>query len=529
MDFKNINSKRSHCLFLILTIFGFWIKSSRWHDMGVEGIDSIFYLKIVQQWLQGNFVFTVPENGAFFRPVLYSYFALPSLIFGLNSWSIFIFNIFTEMIIFIYLFKLAKIYIRNEVLIFSLPLLYLFSYFIIPQTTTILAHIPSILFIVIAFFHVANFIHKSNAIKDLIVSALSLHCAFSVHPDLALFAPGMVFYFVFSKKNPLQKDILISSIKESALYTFFFFAPFIIYLGIWGTDTILATLKGQSEFPKTVPGKHFPMLVIEFLSIALKKLIGSPFTQLFYLSVVYLIYKSIKDKIFSRNFLILLPVFSYMILFELLITRNVLSPLVRLLMPAIPIIYLFILCAIDQAISKGQSKNKINIFVITVLLLALLYPFYRNRDRGISFAYYNMDSSKAFWEYKTKYQWVFDKLKDQTSENKKVLFAPSSFYYRYQAYNLPFYFNGNGVHLSQCKSGNSLDNFLNTEKISWLYIAPKHHLRKKRLKNKSKSYCTVNAPYYTSQEIKVLRNFIKQNNLKPYIKDEYFGEIYKVR
>ena len=69
---------------------------------------------------------------------------------------------------------------------------------------------------------------------------------------------------------------------------------------------------------RTIPHKHFPELTLEILSHGLNLLIGLALTLIFYAGLALHLYRWLRKKpLMANTTAILLPVFSYLLLFEL--------------------------------------------------------------------------------------------------------------------------------------------------------------------------------------------------------------------
>lgn len=494
--------------------------------MGVEGVDSIFYIRVTLEWLKGNFVFTYPGNESFFRPVLFSYFTLAYKFFGVHPWSIKLLNLLTEVALVLLWFKVARHYFKSVNLSLFFSTLCLWTLYTVPQTKQELAHIPSMFFVTLSFYLLLKHTHRKNYLL-LALSGFTLSLSTGCHPDLALIAPGFVFFNALVKEKPFSKAHLTQSFIESVIFSLSFFALFGIYFIIWSPSEVVEMLRSNAKYAKVVPGKHFPMLFFEFITEGVKKLVGATFMQLYYFAIGFNIYLIIRKKVVPKVLTILLPLFSYWLLFELLITRNVMSPLVRLQMPLIFLIYLFVLKSLFPNPHGPRFKLKCNV-LIGLLTLAVIYPYWTYRDRGPSFSYYGKYLNLPFYKYQTMNQWVHNKLGKQVRPDSKVLFYPQSIFHTYETFNLPFYFSGNAVHTNECQ-GRAEDfiNFIKSEKVKWVYVAKSHLLRGNEIRHRTSGYCS----YFESFEMEYdfIKNQANKYQFKQVENDDFFGQIYQVQ
>jgi hypothetical protein len=508
----------SYILVFFINFWGFW-------QSGIEGNDAVFYIRVALEWVNQNFVFTYPGNDSFFRPILFALMSLSYKIFGIKPYALKIFNLLTFLSIAWTMFKISDFYLKSFWRHVPFLLVALIPKFML-QSRVELAHLISTLFVLLTFYFLLKF-QKNQSRKFLVCSSIFAHFAMSAHTDLAFIAPSMVFILFFHE--PIKNFKV--HFKNAFIFTAVYFLPFIIYHLIWNLPSIIEMIKHNQAFPKIVPGKSFPDLFFEFWSTGLRSLIGTPFTQLFYLSGIFYLFRKFRLKEITKDEIkLIFPLFLYTLLFEILIKRNVLSPLVRLLIPFIPMVMIFIVLQISKYFE--QTKNIVKkSTIILFLVIAVFYPW-KDYPFLPSLAYYDPQAEINFLKYKTAPQEVFHVLKSQVDSNQKVLIAPSQINEHYDLYNLPFYFNGNAVSLKNCLSPMKIENFLISNKIKYIYIASLRNFKQKwidKTKEENTPFCLLQGRFYEGEtEVHHLMLSLIKFPLKMIYDHPYYGSIYSI-
>lgn len=510
-------------LFSLLLLHGY-----RFWDIGTEGVDAIYYQRMGIQWSLGNFdLFCKERPLPHLLPVLYGVAGIFYKVVGIHDFTFKLINLVSLSGIFCLLFLIA----RQLAMVFPYTLLpgliFLLLPSIITQSRTELTHLLAAFFVLLSFFFLNDY-RRLGKTFCLVLSALTLHAAMMTHTDLALLAPGFLAVLLFGKKN---KNPFKTFVLEELIFTLFFLLPFAAYGFFWGFTQIYESFHQVQALSPRVPGKHFPMLTLEFLTIGFKAHLGIPLLMAFYGGLALELWRGIVRKEGFQGAMVLLPVAGYLLLFEGLIFRNRLEPLIRVLIPLIPFLCLYLAGLVQRWCSFSKLWT-----VRGAVILYLLYAQAFNFNDFLtvpSFAFYRAQDPVPFYQYQTVYRHLYKLLKDKTNSQTKVLISPSQFRNDYDTFNLPFYFNGNAVPLRKCLSSkNSFDSFLKSEKIRFVFIGKQHFYQKEWPKNGvqgiSPGCLDLSQPYTAKDELQRLMTALAPHHPIEIYHNDYYGTVYEI-
>ncbi len=438
----------------------------RFWSIGTEGTDAIYYQKMGIQWSQGVFELTCPgKPHPFFLPALFSMSGIFYKIFGLHDFTFKLQNLSSIAGIFCLLLLIA----RQLGLIFPYSLIPVSVFLLLPnviaQSRIELAHVLSTFWVLLSFYLLNRFLKYRDKLS-LVGSSAALHAAMMTHSELALLAPGYIAVLFIEKM--LNRVPLKALLREAGIFSAVFFCPFLFYCWIWEPAQIIKAIQGVRSFALVVPEKHFPMLAIEFIAKGFPAHLGKPISIVLYGSLPFFAWRIYKGKDSGRDAFVLLPVFSYLLLFELLITRNRLEPLIRILIPLLPFLLFYLAGRIQSFCGHSSEWRKRAAFFF---LICAIYFNFKELPVPPSLAFYSPRAAMPFYRYQTVYRHIYEKLKNRLAPGKKLLVAPSQFYKDYDAFNLPFYFNGKAVHLRDCTfSSRDFDTFLRKENVQFVFL-----------------------------------------------------------
>lgn len=515
-----------------LFLFAAFIHAYRFWEWGTEGKDAIFYQRMGLLWAEGRFDLRYLEaTRPFVRPMIFGLSGLFYKFFGIHDYTFKILNLvslFGSLVLMLLIARRRKI---QPPFAACALLIYLFLPAVILQTRTELSHLLSAFFVLLGFFFLDLF-RERRKYAALVLSALALHGAAAVHPDLVLLVPGFLL-LIFLDARASEEKGLERAVPPVLVFSAAFLIPYLFYLLLWDPGFILKSLHANQMKPQVVQGKHFPVLALEFMSKGMVSLLGLPLTVLLYSAVAFQLYGKYRsrNKEALKNLDLLIPAALYFFLFDLLIKRNVLSPLIRLLIPLIPFAALYAAARLQSWSSGGGRLRKPALFFL--LFLALLFNF-KNYRQLPSFAFYSEYSELSFLRFQTVFRHIHDRMRGMPGPGEKILIAPSSFFDNLETFNLPFYFDGRSVHLSECSPyGENFKDFLARHRVRYLFVGPERFRMKddfdRRLRH-GLSPCLVSASDYDA-ELEIERLFDELEPFEPekVYEDPYFGAVYKLK
>jgi len=395
--------------FFLLAVF---IHSYRFWEWGAEGFDSIFYQRMGIEWARGRFPLTIPEVGRpFFLPVMYGMSALFYKVFGEHDYTLKIMNLAALAGISLLLLLIARQRRLHSGFAAAPLFIFLFLPRVILQTRVEMPHLLSTFFVLLSFYFLNLFRERCNLLR-LAFSALALHAAAFVHSDLVLLGPG--FLLILLIDTPRAGSARWKGFfRHSLLYGLVFLLPFLFYFAVWGREIVLSTIHNNQIYPMMFPGREFPVLFFDFTTRGLAWLLGVPLTVLLYLALAAHLLK-FKDSL--RDIDVLIPPAVYFFLFDLVITRNVLEPLIRVMIPLVPFAGLYLAGRLQVVCEGAKPWKKIAAF--TVLTGCLLYNF-KEYHRIPSFAYLDPGAGESFLRYETSFRHVHERLKKELGPGEK--------------------------------------------------------------------------------------------------------------
>ncbi len=481
------------------------------------------------QWSLGHFELTTPgKPHPFFLPGLFSAAGIFYKIFGIHDFTFKLLNLASLAGIFIFLRLIAReMGLRFPYSLFPAAIFLLLPS-VITQSRVELAHLLSTFFVLASLFLLNQF-RKSRKILALAGSAAVLHAAMTTHCDLALLAPGYLTILLMDRRE--GEKSLRGIFRETAVFSVVFFLPFFFYFRIWGYEQIMAAIHDIRLHPVVVPGKHFPMLTLEFLSVGLPMLLGKPLMWILAGGLAASLWRGSRGKERPYDALVLMPAVSYFLLFELLIRRNRLELLLRVLIPILPFFCLYLASRIQFWCGRSQGWRGA---AASFFLAAILFINYREFSQVPSFAFYSPRSRLPFYQYQTVHRHVYEKLKDRLSVGEKVLLAPSQLLNNHDAFNLPFYFNGRAVALRACRGSKaSFEDFLKRERIRFVFVGTERFFDAAWLEERTppgESYCLASSdPYDPRAETLRLREALEAFSPVEIYRSDYYGTIYEIR
>ena len=439
---------------------------------GTEGHDSIYYQRMGLQWMRGEWGFTCPggNHTGFFRPVYFAVSALFFRFFGIHDYTLKIINL-ASLALLIWLLTLTARQLKIRAPFSYFPaVFFLFLPATIRQSRIETPHLLSAVFTTLAFGMLLKF-RGSKKPSCLVFSALSLHAAMGTHEELALLAPGFLVLLLMDAFRENARPLL-TFLRQSALFSAAFFAPFLLYFFLWNPREILATLRFLQTFaPASLldPEKHFPVMAIELMTARLGILTGLPWILFLYSHLAAQMLSSLKKYEPLRGAGLLIPPLVYCLLLDLVVTRNNSMRLVRVMIPLLPFVGLYFALQLQDWCQRSPSRRR-NFAVAGFVIFATGYNI-GDLSSIPSFAHYNWYSPQPFYRYQTVHRTLHDRLKEKIGAGEKVLIAPSSFNAPYDAFNLPFYFNGQSISLDRCVAGTAdFETFVRQHRIRFIFI-----------------------------------------------------------
>ena len=516
---------------LFFTFYRFWA----W---GTEGTDEIMYQKIALEWLNGNLTLNYPDNNIhFFRPVLYLVQAISFYVFGTNIWAIKLMNLLMIIAVLILTILTSQRLKLRSYFIYLPSLMILFHPHVMVNSRMELAHLTSLLFVSLAlYFFVRAMEEKRTAFFCLF--SFSLHLSVLTHPDLVLLLPGFLSIILIEFVGKEKSKNLIA-VKYLAIALISFLIPSLICCFIWSPTEIFSSLEHNRTYKVLVNNDYPLMMFSQFLSYGMVCMIGYPFTILFYLSVLFrAFFNHVQDSNLRYLRFVLFPVLSYFILFPLLITRNNFDRIIRLLIPLIPFLVLYINIEV-QKLYQIKPKLTLSLSFLFLALTPLTMSYQKPLYQKNIFEFYKPSSDFSVFNFKTSNQKFFESVGGLINDSHRLLVAPSfvNLHRSTWALSLPFYFGENAISLNTCASNKeNLDQFIQNNKIDHVLIYKTadyygaFKIQKDKMKDSNTHPCLFEQSEYLpsnlNDESKKLRQYL--NSLGAIKVATELGELYKL-
>lgn len=509
-------------LTLLLHGYRFW-------SIGTEGTDAVYYQRMGIQWSQGLFNLECPERPRpHFAPALFSASALFYKLFGVHDFTFKLLNLASLAGIFFLLLRIS----RQEGLVYPYSLIpagiFLFLPTVIMQSRTELSHLLSVLFVLMSYSLLQEFLQRKKT-PLLVLSGLTLHAAMAVHCDLALLAPGFTALLFWERRPFARREAFSLAVREALIFSAAFFAPFMLYFWVWGFEPVIAAIHSVRIHPVMDSGKHFPELTLELLTAGLSAHLGRPLMFVLYTVLALSFFKVLKKKTEGQSAAVLIPAAVYFLLFELLITRNRLEPLIRVLIPLLPFVCLYLAGSIQAWCGDSRRRAAATVFLLFFALGVNFMPY----AVPPSLSFYHSRAPVPFYQYQSLYRHVYDSIKNKLHPGNKLLIAPSQLRNDYDVFNLPFYFNGRSVSLRKCRSSQAeIDDFLRRENIQFVFIGKEWFFEKGWLKKNEPQheFSCLAAPgeYDAALETERLLAALAPFNPVRLYKHGFYGSMYEI-
>lgn len=402
---------------IIVLFFSAWVRFDGITEVGIHSGDSSTYMNEAKRWAgdqQPRFL-----GNRFYRPVSYFLQGTAIRIFGYNDYSIKILHSVMDMFSILLIFIIATILAGNLWAGTMSSLIYAFLPGVVTLARLELPYTESTFFVLLSFlFFVLSDKRKAgNGFKYflLAMSGLSSGLAANTHPDLAFLAPGYVLYlFIVSydsqnKIRWLKKFLILSSI-----FTFFFFAPYLVGFFIFGTQKVLQVFFNEIQAGTSLRTSMFgrdskPAIFFSIFYGLIKYFFGKPFLLTVILLVAaapIMIYRKIKkEKDTPRAHLPLTLVLSYAFLYLFFLNT---SPKPSVLMSLLPMIIFIITLWFYKIFKQHLGKYAVMVFVCFFFILFLLNP----------------KTLPGETANKSLFRFVYDELKNDVDKENKLMIAP---------------------------------------------------------------------------------------------------------
>lgn len=350
------------------------------------------------------------------------------------------------------------------------------------------------------------------------------------HEDLAFLAPGFIILLipVSWQKNRWNAGLFL---KQALIFSGAFFVPFLLHVIIWGPSRILSTFYYLQTFapsPIFDPEKKFPRTAFELLTHGLAHLTGWPWMLLLYSQLALALTGLLKDRSYLNGATMLIPVFCYCLLFDLLVGRNNTGRVIRLLIPLLPFLGVYFAAQLQRWCDLTPPRAG-TWAALAFAIYATAFNF-ENLKSIPSLSLYNRAWPEPFYRYQSVFRRLHDKLKNELLPDQKILIAPSAFKDPYDTLNLPFYFNGQALLINPCTGESSyFQTFLRQNNIRYVFISKVYVFNDSPQPEMEVSCLLPEKKHNKAREIENLMAEIALWQPQKVEFDEHYGTLYRLR
>jgi len=367
-------------------------------------------------------------------------------------------------------------------------------------------------------------------------SGLSLGYSTLIHGDLGMLGLAYVILLTMhSFQLPGWKAKFSSAFLSCALFTLGYLFLFAL-LGLkFGFEFVYLAFKNEAAHKSGVfiPDMATGKVAVDLFIDGFSKMSSTVNLSAFVIAIFMAVVSIRKEKIFRVETIApIVMVFTYVIMFEIMIDRNVVLRVIRLLFPLVPLMLVANVFWYHKFFHLFLSRFAVSAFTLFWVGLAAANIFYMN---------YQVSSAYLHVSY---YKRVFDRVSDRVGPEAKILIAPypevSCMLGARPGFGEIVYFGENAVHVRHCKTAaGPISRYIEDNKIKYIYIADSGNIEDPKV---IKHWQTVdleapaagecygynNETYTVEAEIDRLKELIRFQGGKEIVNIEKTGKIYQL-
>ena len=467
----------------------------RWDGLfaiGVGGNDTILYYSLAEQWLQGNFVFSIGDSFAVYRPVLLAFNALALKVFGHSDYAIKLANVLLDTVNLLLLSRLAWHLAGSRAVVLACAASYAMMPLAIWSARQELAHTISTFFALGAFLSIWRASLAESGRAGLIYAALAGGCvgaATLTHEDLIFLAAPLALFLFFASRFRGAVDSLSEDLRRLAAFCI---GPLLAAAIVMFFES--ATVQAFVKSSIVSAGRDDRIFLEVFARFVWDGIVGSSSaTMALYLAgaLVFLgcklVFPRVKpEPLFVLSvgfciFTVLSFVFASAVFFGTFFPRGFL--------PLIPLALVAVFHSLAKMTGRlhGVLSGALLATAVVFLVLSNLasfsafnvanrkfssqwaepaWPNQANLERG--FLEFLIDA-KYIPSYATHWRALFDALSDKVDDSHKILVMPSTVFYAAgrRALQTEVYFGDNAIYRLD-HSDQTLQEVVKSHNVKWV-------------------------------------------------------------